>query len=344
MHIKALLSRRFSGKILNIVIPRRSFAYEQILRDEGVWHAVRQTITAINQGFIPLANDVMSLELDSILREARTESDNTSVFVASRSLVDLQNLSGRFPHIRSKGVLSKEILDGFIRILREKGDDEDDAVPIEGDDMEPEPLRLANEKGGPFDLGGATHHIHLPQPVAPVVDTLVLLDREIDMVTPLCTPLTYEALLDEFFGINNGVMIVDGRILNFEEGKDAAKVTIDLRHDELFQSIRDLHVGHIMDALNKNARMQKEIEEQARRERDVDVMLRVVKQLPKIQSAKRELEVHIALGRYIHGLLTDRRSHLRRLAERAAIEGDSRALLECVFGFFAASVTCACQN
>jgi len=32
------------------------------------------------------------------------------------------------------------------------------------------------------------------------------------------------------------------------------------------------------------------------------------------------------------------------LAERAAIEGDSRALLECVFGFFAASVTCACQN
>jgi hypothetical protein len=35
------------------------------------------------------------------------------------------------------------------------------------------------------------------------IQEVVLIDREIDMVTPLCTPLTYEALIDEVFGITN---------------------------------------------------------------------------------------------------------------------------------------------
>jgi hypothetical protein len=39
----------------------------------------------------------------------------------------------------------------------------------------------------------------------PQIDSLILLDREVDKVTPLCTQLTYEGLIDEIFGINNGV-------------------------------------------------------------------------------------------------------------------------------------------
>jgi hypothetical protein len=36
------------------------------------------------------------------------------------------------------------------------------------------------------------------------VDTLILLDRAVDLVTPLCTQLTYEGLIDEVLGISNG--------------------------------------------------------------------------------------------------------------------------------------------
>ena len=33
------------------------------------------------------------------------------------------------------------------------------------------------------------------------IDTLIILDRTVDLVTPLSTPLNYEALIDEIYGI-----------------------------------------------------------------------------------------------------------------------------------------------
>lgn len=32
---------------------------------------------------------------------------------------------------------------------------------------------------------------------------MVILDRQVDLVTPLCTQLTYEGLVDEVIGIKN---------------------------------------------------------------------------------------------------------------------------------------------
>ena len=40
-------------------------------------------------------------------------------------------------------------------------------------------------------------------PIAPEIETLIIMDREIDMVTPLLTQLTYEGLVDEYFKIVN---------------------------------------------------------------------------------------------------------------------------------------------
>lgn len=36
------------------------------------------------------------------------------------------------------------------------------------------------------------------------VDSIIAIDRQVDMVTPLSTQLTYEGLLDEVIGIRNG--------------------------------------------------------------------------------------------------------------------------------------------
>ena len=35
------------------------------------------------------------------------------------------------------------------------------------------------------------------------VDSLIVIDRSVDWVTPMCTQLTYEGMLDEFVGISN---------------------------------------------------------------------------------------------------------------------------------------------
>jgi hypothetical protein len=39
--------------------------------------------------------------------------------------------------------------------------------------------------------------------VSDKVDGLVIVDRSVDWVTPMCTQLTYEGMLDEFIGIRN---------------------------------------------------------------------------------------------------------------------------------------------
>lgn len=41
--------------------------------------------------------------------------------------------------------------------------------------------------------------------ILPVFDTLLLLDRNVDLLTPLATQLTYEGLIDEIYGITNGL-------------------------------------------------------------------------------------------------------------------------------------------
>ena len=35
------------------------------------------------------------------------------------------------------------------------------------------------------------------------MDSLIILDRSVDWVTPMCTQLTYEGMIDEFIGIKN---------------------------------------------------------------------------------------------------------------------------------------------
>ena len=42
--------------------------------------------------------------------------------------------------------------------------------------------------------------------VSEAIDSLIIIDRNVDLVTPLLTQLTYEGLIDEFFGIQNCVL------------------------------------------------------------------------------------------------------------------------------------------
>jgi hypothetical protein len=35
------------------------------------------------------------------------------------------------------------------------------------------------------------------------VDSLIIIDRSVDWVTPMCTQLTFEGLLDEYVGVKN---------------------------------------------------------------------------------------------------------------------------------------------
>ena len=44
---------------------------------------------------------------------------------------------------------------------------------------------------------------HNQPEIMPQIYTLILIDRNIDLMTPLSTQLTYEGLIDEIYGIKN---------------------------------------------------------------------------------------------------------------------------------------------
>lgn len=53
------------------------------------------------------------------------------------------------------------------------------------------------------------------------IDCLILLDRNIDLVSPFCVNQTYEGLLDEVFRIKTCSITVDTTIIKPDAAKDA---------------------------------------------------------------------------------------------------------------------------
>lgn len=41
--------------------------------------------------------------------------------------------------------------------------------------------------------------------IVPEIDRLILIDREVDLITPCLSQLTYEGMIDEVFGIYNSM-------------------------------------------------------------------------------------------------------------------------------------------
>jgi hypothetical protein len=76
----------------------------------------------------------------------------------------------------------------------------------------------------------------------PEIDTLILLDRQVDLVSPLFVQLTYEGLIDEIFGINNGTFKPDFELIVNDEPK--LQVTLD-SEDTIFSEIRDLNQSYV---------------------------------------------------------------------------------------------------
>lgn len=91
----------------------------------------------------------------------------------------LQSIYGLFPRIIGKGDAAKQLAEMLLRMRREH------AVVDE--------VSSYTASRTPSLLNNISNHI----------DQLIIIDRNVDIVTPLCTQLTYEGLIDETMAINN---------------------------------------------------------------------------------------------------------------------------------------------
>ncbi|CAG8547969.1 19426_t:CDS:10 [Cetraspora pellucida] len=121
---------------------------------------LRITINEYHLNLIPFEDELLSLKLDNTFKDIYLDDDYTSIYYVARALMKLQTSFGLFPRKIGKGDCAKHLADMLIHMRREVAvDDPSSSLSI-----------------------------------SQSVDPLIIIDRSVDLITPLCTQLTYEGL------------------------------------------------------------------------------------------------------------------------------------------------------
>jgi lysine-specific histone demethylase 1 len=273
-------------------VPRRTLLSDTLLEEAGVLGDVH--IAELPLSFFPLEKDVLSLELDDSFRDLYLSKDPTPAFLMARALMEIQQRHGLFPRIIGKGENARRVAELLSRMRQEL---------------------LAGEESGAAGAGGTNR----PSALAPSVTTesVIIIDREVDPVTPLLTQLTYEGLLDEVFGIQHNQTKVDSTVVAATAaaataaaaqpassamttaaagGAQPRKRTIQLdSSDKLYAELRDSNFAIIGGLLHRVAkRLQKFQADYETKQRNLPIseLREFVSKLPAYQAEQQSAATH----------------------------------------------------
>ena len=123
------------------------------------------------------------------------------------------------------------------------------------------------------------------------VDALVMMDRTVDLYTPLITQLTYEGIIDEFFGIKCATVEVDNKVLEPEtKGPTGNRILYLLsQEDIMFAESRDLNFNLMKEHFPKRYEEMKSLCEKKESYKTVAEMTEYMRKLrnlkiPQLQS------------------------------------------------------------
>ncbi|KAJ1561754.1 hypothetical protein HK096_003449 [Nowakowskiella sp. JEL0078] len=168
------------------------------------------------------------------------DGDTSAVYYVAKSIMKLQTIFGIIPRIVGKGHCAKLLVDLILRMRRE--------------------LALTTD-GSTDGVNDTDRNIFPP---SSEIDSLIIIDRTVDLVTPMCTQLTYEGLIDEKFGIRSTFVELDPSMHGpaIPPAGSSATPSISNRpkkvplnsQDKLFGRLRDLNFAVIGGLLSQVAR------------------------------------------------------------------------------------------
>ncbi|KAL7493075.1 hypothetical protein ACHAWT_002195 [Skeletonema menzelii] len=176
----------------------------------------------------------------------------------------------------------------------------------------------------------------------PPIQALLVIDRKIDLVTPMLTPLTYEGLIDDVLQIQvGGCVSVKKSIVEPDDQteqqnqrargydtKNDSKVLLPLNDsDPLYTEVRDKHVEVFGSFLQNQAKALKESHSQfTNREtaRDLSEIHQFVKQIPVFTRNLRSLKNHIHIAELVKSAAEATSFRQRWQTERSMLESESQ--------------------
>ncbi|NXQ87345.1 VP33A protein, partial [Nyctibius grandis] len=255
-----------------LFVPRRSLLCEQWLKEQGVLGSFIHR-EQYSLDLIPFDGDLLSMESESTFKECYLESDQTSLYHAAKGLMTLQALYGTIPQIFGKGECARHVANMMIRMKRE--------------------------------FPGSQNSIF------PVFDTLLLLDRNVDLLTPLATQLTYEGLIDEIYGIQNTyVKLPPEKFAPKKQGEGGKDLPTEPKKlqlnsaEELYAEIRDKNFNAVGSVLSKKAKIISAAFEERHHAKTVGEIKQFVSQLPHMQAARSSLANHTSIAELIKDITT----------------------------------------
>ena len=161
----------------------------------------------LNIDIYQLDNEILSLENHNAFRDIYLENNLNSISQLSRAIIKYETVFGKIKHKYSKGFFSKKLIEMLNR-------EEEESNNLNN-------LNTENETLACF-----------------------IFDRNIDMITPMCTNWVYEGVLDEFIGIDFDTMVVDSKILEKESKTSSVKIDLSSK-DKFYSTVKDFNLGKI---------------------------------------------------------------------------------------------------
>lgn len=261
-------------------VPRRTLMSNKILEDEGVLGDVN--VQELPILFLPLENDLLSLELSHGFEDLYLCDDRSPIYLASRALMQTQQRHGLFPRILGKGENARKLANLLVRARKELD---------------------ADEANTPLTTMPSTS-----------IECLIVIDRDVDFATPLLTQLTYEGLIEEFIGIKHNRAEIDSSILGpggqsrtSQAGSATATSTTSSRQnlkqpvqldstDGLFHQLRSVNFALVGPMLNKVARRLQTDFDGHNKAQDSQQLREFVNKLPSIKEEHKSLALHTNLA------------------------------------------------
>ncbi|XP_038056680.1 vacuolar protein sorting-associated protein 33A-like [Patiria miniata] len=258
---------RFHMEFHIFFVPRKSLMCEKKLTELGVYGTLT-TVGEYTLDLLPFDSDVLSMEMEQSFKECYLQNDLTTMFYVAKALMKIQALYGIIPKIYGKGTLSKHVADTILRLRREMAGNE--------------------------------------RQVQPQIDTLLLIDRTVDLLTPLATQLTYEGLIDEIYGIHNtNVKLPPEKFVRKNENEPQQELPTEPKKiilnssDELFAVIRDKNFNAVGPELSRKAKILSAQYEERKDAKTVRDIKQFVTKLPHIQAAKASLATHTSIAELV---------------------------------------------
>ncbi|CBZ27794.1 vacuolar protein sorting-like protein [Leishmania mexicana MHOM/GT/2001/U1103] len=257
VHLLSYTQRFVNAKPTILYVPQKTLIAEQVMEDEfKLSHTFPNLrIASLDLDYVFLEEKFFTMALPLSFKSVFADGDLSNLTWIARLLLKLQTARfGAIRHIRGKGSNAARVVQLLQRMQNYIGHDFVNDIPSE-------------------------------------VETLIIIDRSVDFVTPLMTQLTYEGLIDELYGIEN-CEVQFPFSLGESSGVGASERVALNSTDRMFAEIRDKSFTGVGSVLYQKSLWVKQNYDKRKEVQQLKELKEFMKGLPEMQEMHRLIGIH----------------------------------------------------